>query len=454
VPAVIKQEITEQTQKGSYDTSLAPTLSLGRKVSFTNRLFTLLFSWLVLLGTVRAAEFPRLSRIPEGIGVNIHFTSAQPGEMEMLAAAGFRWVRMDFAWSAIEKSKGQYDFSDYDHLLQISDQHDIRVMAILDYANPLYDADASPHTDEGIAAFANWAVSTVKHFKGRGVLWEMYNEPNGFWRPKPDVNAYIKLALATAKAIKQVAPDELHCGPGLSGTDAAWLEPCYKAGLLQYWDAVSVHPYGDEPPETREPHYKGVRALIDRYAPKGKSIPILSGEWGYTAARVPRETQGKFVAREILFNLYSGIPLSIWYDWRDDGPDPKNGEHNFGCVANAYHKDTNPVLDPKPAYLAARTLNSKLAGFMFNRRVALTNDADFLLVFENGKQTRAAAWTTSASPHHVILPAVHGEIETFAFDGRDSGSIQAKAAGLDIELTDGPTYLLPKAAGDIWPGTK
>ncbi|MGI8838148.1 MAG: hypothetical protein ACR2H4_16145 [Pyrinomonadaceae bacterium] len=34
--------------------------------------------------------------IPEALVVNIHFTDPKPSELAMLAAAGFRWVRMDF----------------------------------------------------------------------------------------------------------------------------------------------------------------------------------------------------------------------------------------------------------------------------------------------------------------------------------------------------------------------
>src|SRR4051794_34020013 len=102
-----------------------------------------LFATILLGGVLPAADFPPALRVPDGIGVNIHFTQAQPGEMEMLAAAGFRWVRMDFSWPAVEKKKGEYDFADYDHLLKSCDDHHLRVMAILDYANPLYDNDLS-----------------------------------------------------------------------------------------------------------------------------------------------------------------------------------------------------------------------------------------------------------------------------------------------------------------------
>ncbi len=65
---------------------------------------------------VSAAEWPEAA-VPEGLGVNIHFTDAKPGELEMLAHAGVRWVRMDFGWDGTEPEKGRYDFSPYDRLL-------------------------------------------------------------------------------------------------------------------------------------------------------------------------------------------------------------------------------------------------------------------------------------------------------------------------------------------------
>src|SRR5260370_38226496 len=51
------------------------------------------------------------------LGVNIHFTDARPGEIKMIADAGFRWVRMDFKWDATERERNHYDFSEYDRLL-------------------------------------------------------------------------------------------------------------------------------------------------------------------------------------------------------------------------------------------------------------------------------------------------------------------------------------------------
>ncbi|NNM87482.1 MAG: hypothetical protein HKL95_03075, partial [Phycisphaerae bacterium] len=48
--------------------------------------------------TVCAASRIPGATIPDGLGVNIHWTNPRPGEMRMLAATGVRWIRMDFAW--------------------------------------------------------------------------------------------------------------------------------------------------------------------------------------------------------------------------------------------------------------------------------------------------------------------------------------------------------------------
>ena len=69
--------------------------------------------------TARAQIHPSLPEpgTLDGLGVNIHFTEPQPGELEMIRTVGFRWVRMDFTWAATEREAGRYDFAKYDSLL-------------------------------------------------------------------------------------------------------------------------------------------------------------------------------------------------------------------------------------------------------------------------------------------------------------------------------------------------
>ena len=392
-----------------------------------------------------------LTVVPQGLGVNIHFTDPKPGEMEMLAAAGFRVIRMDFHWAATEPDKGRYDFSAYDRLLAALEPHKIRAMLIFDYSNRHYDQGLSPQSDEGRRAFAHWAAAAAKHFHGRGVVWEMYNEPNiKFWKPKPNVQQYVKLALEVGKALRQAEPGEIYVGPATSTIDFRFLEKCFQAGLLDYWSAVSVHPYRQTGPETVVAEYARLRKLITQYAPKGKQIPIVSGEWGYSAGWNPKkfnvDVQGKYLPRQWLINLSQEVPISIWYDWHDDGTLAKEPEHHFGTVYHAEHRDRPQPYDAKPAYAAAKTLTSTLAGFRFQKRLPAKSADDYLFLFTQGHAVRLAAWTTSPSAQEVVVPLGPGRYLVTDHLGKSLPPVSAGEKGLTLKLTDAPQYVVPERA--------
>lgn len=390
--------------------------------------------------------------LPDPWGVNIHFTDPKPGEMEMLAAGGFRWIRMDFGWNGIEKEKGKYDFSAYDRLMAALDKQHVRALFILDYSNSNYDEGLSPHTDAGRQAFARWAAASAQHFKGRGILWEMYNEPNiGFWRPKPNVDDYAKLALEVGKALRQAAPTEVYIGPGSSTIDFKFLEACFKAGLLEYWSAVSVHPYRQSDPETVAPEYRHMRQLIAQCAPKGKHIPIIDSEWGYSSVwgSFTEEKQGRMLPRQWLTNVANDVILSIWYDWHDDGVDPKEPEHHFGTVLNPYHEGRDPVYDPKDSYRAAKALTAFVNGYTFNKRLAMNSPNDYVLLFAQGNNVRVAAWTTEHTQHQIEIPASPGRFTDTSHLGQPLPALTADGDGLTVTLSDAPQYLVPDQPNDL-----
>ena len=375
----------------------------------------------------------------DGLGVNIHFTKPEPGELEMIKAAGFRWVRQDITWAGVEKKVGEYDFSAYDGLAAALEKNGLKAYFILDYGNPLYADPGDQHpftsragTEEFRAAYARWAAATVAHFAGRGYLFELWNEPNheGFWKPKPNAADYAAMAKGACVEIQKVAPKEALVGPATSTIDLPFIEECFRVGLLEHWAAVSVHPYRQQRPETVEAEYRQLRMLIHRYAPD-RNIPILSGEWGYSTAwsslgpdePAREQTQAQYLARMFLTNIANDVPISIWYDWRDDGNDPKESEHRFGIVRRAFHTGASEPFEPKPAYLAARTLTSELAGFRFNKRLCYGPD-DRQLLFEQGVKLRFAthcdgaprAWL-SAQPGKFGVRELSGEarIESAVF---------------------------------------
>lgn len=354
---------------------------------------------------------------PEGVGVNIHFSRGHTGDLDMIAAAGIRWVRMDLGWAGIERQRGQYDWSAYDELTANLEARGLKALYILDYSNPLYEEKvtarnpvtgethtdtASPQHPESVAAFARWAGAAAARYRGRAVIWEIWNEPNiTFWKPKPDVRQYIELALAACRAIREADPQACIVAPATSEVPLGFLGEFFASGALDHLDAVSVHPYRSyaKPPETAVEDYRQIRVLIEKHAaPAKRQMPILSGEWGYAshAKGVTPEVQAWYVVRQQLVNLMAGVPISIWYDWKNDGPDPNEREHNFGLV----DKDLNP----KPAYGALQTLTRELAGARYENRLAVGSDTDYVLRFSgSGRTSQLAVWTTGAS-HELALP--------------------------------------------------
>jgi hypothetical protein len=391
---------------------------------------------------------------PQALGVNIHFTHPLPGEMEMMAAAGIKWIRTDLDWASTEQIKGAYDFSAYDHLMATLNLYGIRALLILDYANPLYDNGLSPYDDAGRRAFAEWAKAAVLHFEGRGIVWEMYNEPDltSVWTPKPNAEDYAKLALTVGQTLHAAAPNEIYVGPALSYLmNFSFLETSLKAGLLRYWSAVSVHPYRQIPPETVESDYSALRALVAEYAPPGRRIPIICSEWGFSTVwkGFNEVKQAKFLPREWMTNLMNQIPFTIWYDWRNDPPNPKDPEEaNFGVVLRHYHRGRMLVFNPKPAYFAAKTVSSFLDGYHFVKRLEVGSKNDFVLLFKkNGpdpeQQFRLAAWTEVAG-HAVVIPIDPGRYSDLSYIGRPLPPLTAEPKGLTITLVDAPQYLTPQ----------
>jgi hypothetical protein len=137
------------------------------------------------------------------------------------------------------------------------------------------------------------------------------------------------------------------------------------------------------------------------------------------------------------------VPLSIWYDWRDDGENPTEAEHHFGMVSNPYDPAREPVYEPKPAYRAAKTLTTVLNGFRFDRRLEVGSSNDYALVFKKGRATRIVAWTTAAIPHGIVLPAGRGRFEVTSHLGNQLPALFAHHQRLRIVLSDAPQYIIP-----------
>ncbi len=403
-------------------------------------IIALLFALCVSCNAMQSS-FPALI-IPNGLGVNIHFSGKHQSQVDQMADGGFRFIRMDFFWGSIETSKGVYNFKNYDDLVDSLATRGIRALLILDYGNGLYGP--APQTNEqGRQAFAAFAKAAAAHFKGRGVVWDLWNEPNRvLWGASPNPNDYVELAKAVYPAIKEADPEAILVGPAVNRWDYGYIESVFRAGLLNYIDGVTLHPYDPKQPEDAIKFFNRVRSLMKKYAPEGRQIPILSGEWGYNTSKwqISLDAQAQYIARMFLTNTMCGCPVSIWYDWRNDGTSEINGEHHYGVVYYDYQE--------KPAYVAMKTLSIELSGYSFCRRIISEVGDDYALLFRKGSDCRLAAWTTG-NPHKISIPMDVPSVTIVSLMG-EKKKIDIENGKLTLALSGSVQYVEPTVSSSRW----
>ncbi|HEY0257881.1 MAG TPA: cellulase family glycosylhydrolase, partial [Candidatus Methylacidiphilales bacterium] len=323
------------------------------------------------------------------------------------------------------------------------------------------------------AAYAQYAGAVAGHFKGKGVIWEVWNEPNWamFWRSpgrklKPGTNIpdyagrsdagdhehYAKMALAATKAIRAADPDAVVLGPAYGGAPQAdFVDIMGKSGVIPLWSGFSIHPYPHGAPEESlsRDFYDPTLKMIQPYFTADRQVPIVVTEAGYSNAwaEIDEKTEGQYLARTYLYNLLCGIPLTVWYDFHDDGNSVKDQEQCFGITHHDYHAGAPNVYDPKAAYFAAATYADQLKNSLFKQRVKTDQDTDYLLEFTTQSDPTSwakstfVAWTTAPDAHAIQIHAPRGTYQLTSFDGTTKSTVSCTDGVIPVTLDGGPQYL-------------
>ena len=403
--------------------------------------------------------FPPLV-VPHTFGVNVH--SISDSELDTIAAAGFRFVRTDFRWDKTELTKGVYDWSYYDALSAALQARGLTPLYILDYSNPLYASrvdvtdrtgrttplTSAPVSEVAVKAFADWAVAAATHFSRYDPVWEIWNEPEGdkFWPPQANASQYSNLAIQTCRRLRAADPAALIIAPAsakpptVDNPEPPFLDAVMRSGILECLSGVSAHPYLprrdlDDTPKD----WDALNKMIDKYRAGTRRLSIVSSESGistfgtaFVASRVAEENiQAAYAVRMMLLNFVSGVAISIWYDWRDDGTDPANPEHHFGLV----HVD----LSPKPVLAALTKLNREFSGYRFECRDLSAAPITLLLFRQQGANERAVVWA-----------AQDGQTVRLKDDGSIDRILSMAGQEIPIQRSDETSVTLPVGSQPIY----
>lgn len=317
----------------------------------------------VLAGGVRADDAARL-------GVMTHF--AQNWSTALIPRVeenGISRVRDELYWDTIEAKRGVFVFpAAYDNYMAALKARGIRPLIALTFANRNYDGGLTPHTDEGIAAYARYAVEVLRHYGAQIEAVEIWNEYNGSFCKGPATadrsGTYLRMLKAAYTEIKRERPDVTVVGVSAAGLPMPYLERIFAAGGLDFMDAVSVHPYRtSSTPEGLEAQISQLNALIARYNHSGRPKPVWVTEigWGTRQSQaegdlaIDENTQARFLVRAFVLLLSAKVDQAYWYLLRD-----YDAFATMGIVrANG---------DAKPASHAMAALLDRLQGATFAGR--------------------------------------------------------------------------------------
>jgi polysaccharide biosynthesis protein PslG len=376
----------------------------------------------ISFGLAHSGELPNVG-VPASVGINIHQLNNVDKELTMIKNGGFQIVRLDLLWDRIEKNVGSFDFGGYDEIVDKLRKYRLRPLFILAYSNHLYSPNvevqpakeerkskvAAPRTIEARAAFVRFVREAVFRYRGSDVIWEIWNEPDniGFWAPKPNVEEYISLAIDACQAIRKFDPGALVIAPGAATTPRpldprpGFLQSVIASDLSECIDGLSVHPYLsirmlDWAPVV----WQHIRSMIDTSikAPPRKRLVPVSSEWGLSTYRegITEETQASYIVKMLLLNISESIPISVVYDWKDDGDDPKNPEHRFGIIRRSN--------EPKPAYFAVQHMTEALSFASYMCRRDFDRSTNLLFLSSDKQLVTWVSW-----PRPVFGPVFEWE---------------------------------------------
>lgn len=277
--------------------------------------------------------------------------ASQAADVRTMTAAGGRWIRLDIDWSAVETSRGTYNWARTDQAVNSARAGGMSVIGLVGYtpawARPAGTTVRRPPTNP--ADMAAFASVMAKRYASAIDVWEVWNEPNlaSAWNPSPDPAAYVRLLKPVSAALRAADPGGTILTGGISadGDDGGaghyptgpWVTALYSGGAQSSFDGISVHPYAfpKMPSQTGPTGFASIPSLRSFMVSRGDSAKgVWITEFGSPTLPSPgvvtNDQQAAMLADA--FRLVASWPwvrTFLVYNLRDGYP-TSNREQHFG----------------------------------------------------------------------------------------------------------------------------
>lgn len=430
---------------------------------------------------------------------------------DYLCEAGVKYARCQTGWWKCERTVGKYDFKWLDDVVDGLKEKNIETWFSLSFGHPAYcpckffekqweeskkNGTMVPgwgrgwvgeapyyHGDKAMEAWLKYVRALAKHFKGRVDIFEVWNEPEYFWRKDykiageelyGDVQAakdFADFVKITAKEVRKVIPNA-KITFNFANLSSVWLTTMAKEGIADVIDFYNYHVYQRAPEDGVRKSVEQVRALFKKK--DGSSVSIWQGESGRATdksglfAFPTQYNQAKYIARRIVYDLSLGCEVSSQFTVADflgyyqDGSDQYYGIWNtrknkpklgwYTLQSMCYLMD-NTRLAPEYWFLFTTPQNhqtfSSLIPYMNVEIAQFNRNGIPLIAFWQKENIDISAiplqgmmeFVTDAPsllPHPIIIDPIRGEV----WDAKDAlGYYKRGIQTLSLWAYDYPLFL-------------
>ncbi len=325
----------------------------------------------------------------------------------MMRDAGITSVRTDAHWAYVERQPGKLKIEpSWHHYLKQTAAHGLSTQFILGYGNVHYGGGEKPRSEPVRAAFNRYVDFVAEALEGQVAYYEVWNEWDVEDPHDPQFTLdYTRLIADAAGIVRQREPDaKVLAGAVTSqGIESGFALRLLENGLMQSVDGLSLHPYVHcrgwrrNTPEAWIEWMTEVDKDLTRAA--GRPVPLYLTEMAWPshqgACGIDETLQAAYLARAFfLARTLPSIKGMWWYDFRNDGTDKTEREHNFGLVRQDF--------TPKPAYAVLAAISEIVSQYAYQGRQEDTDDDVVILRFARGEDELLVAWS-SGKPRSVEL---------------------------------------------------
>ncbi|HYZ47478.1 MAG TPA: hypothetical protein VE567_01145, partial [Sphingomonas sp.] len=257
---------------------------------------------------------PPVSPKPMLIGVSTHFGQGWPERYwTTLGSVPAPLVRDSVSWKSIETIPGQYSFTGatVGHVRRLCATGHRAVLVLLP-KHPAYDGNFTVYSLAGRTAFGSYVAALAREFGTCLAGVQIGNEINGPGnvtgpaatdRPA----SYTAILQAVHAALANMSPRPLILGGSTNTIGTGFLEQVFKAGALDYMDAVVVHPYRKDPANVDWE----LGLLREAMARHGAVKPIWANE--FSIDTTDTVAAADYLAKMLVQLSAAGVEAGFWY---------------------------------------------------------------------------------------------------------------------------------------------